>query len=100
MDRLYVCQYVVFIIRLILSYLPVHQLISLPSSPLTSVAVVELLGEGERQLGMPRGGCQTYVTGNVHFILSVEGKNVVHECKGELEYGLADGEVSMTILVL
>ena len=48
-------QYVVFIIRLILSYLPVHQLISLPSSPLTSVAVVELLGEGERP-GYAQGG--------------------------------------------
>ena len=58
MDRLYVCQYVVFIIRLILSYLPVHQLISLPSSPLKHWAVVELMGEGVTQLGLPRGAAR------------------------------------------
>ena len=38
------------------------------------------------------------MTGNVRFILSVEGKNVVHEFKGESEYGLSDGQVSMTVL--
>ena len=54
MDRFYVCQYVVFILKLILSYLPVHLINSLPSSPLKRVAVVELRWEGERQLGLPR----------------------------------------------
>ena len=53
--------------------IPVHQIISLPSSPLKRVTVVELKGEGGRRLGLPRG-CQMHVTGNVHFILSVEGK--------------------------
>ena len=48
MDRLYVCQYVVSILKLILPYLPVHQIISLPSFPLKRVAVVELRCEGER----------------------------------------------------
>ena len=47
MDRLYVCQYVDFILKIILSYLPVHQIISLPSSPLKRVAVVELRCEGD-----------------------------------------------------
>ena len=28
------------------------------------------------------------------------GKNVVRECMGEFEYGLSDGQVSMTILFL
>ena len=37
------CQYVVFILKLILSYLPVHLTCSLPSSPLSLLAdVVEL----------------------------------------------------------
>ena len=38
--------------------IPVHQLLSLPSSPLTHVAVVELVCEGERQLGMPSGAAR------------------------------------------
>ena len=82
-DRLYVCQYVVFILKLILSYLPVHLINSLPSSLLKHVAVVELRWEGERQLGLPGWAAKTYVTGNVHFV-----PNVVHECMGEFEHGL------------
>ena len=58
MDRLYVCQYVVFILKIILSYLPVHLINSLPSSPLKRVTVVELRWEGERQLGLPRGAAR------------------------------------------
>ena len=53
MDRLYVFQCVVFILKLILSYLPVHLINSLPFSPLKHVAVVELRWEGEQRLGLP-----------------------------------------------
>ena len=53
MDRLYVCQYVIFKLKLILSYLLVHLINSLPSSPLKCGAVVKLRWEGERQLGLP-----------------------------------------------
>ena len=53
MDRLYVCQYVVFKLKLILPYLPVHLINSLPSSPLKRVTVIELRWEGERRLGLP-----------------------------------------------
>ena len=42
--RFYVCQYIVFMMKLILSYLPVGLTYSLPSSPLKRVAVVELAG--------------------------------------------------------
>ena len=45
-DRLYVCQYVVFILK-ILPYLHVHLINYLPSSPLKHVTVVELRWEGE-----------------------------------------------------
>ena len=40
-----VCQYVVFILKLILSYLPVHLTYSLPSSPFSLLADVEELSE-------------------------------------------------------
>ena len=53
MDRLHVYQSVVFILKIILSYLPVHLINSLPSSPLKRVAVVDLRWEGERRLGLP-----------------------------------------------
>ena len=42
--RFYVSQYVVFMIKLILSYLPVCLTHSLLSSPLKHIAVVELMG--------------------------------------------------------
>ena len=49
-----VCQYVVFILKLILSYLPVHLTYSLPSSPLFLLADVEELSEnGWVSLGLP-----------------------------------------------
>ena len=70
MGRLYVCQYVVFILKIILSYLPVHLINSLPSSPLKRVAVVELRWEGERQLGLP--GWAARRTLQATFILYLE----------------------------
>ena len=49
-----VCQYVVFILKLILSYLPVHLTYSLLSSPLSLLAdVEELLEYGWVSLGLP-----------------------------------------------
>ena len=61
-----VCQYVVFILELILSYLPVHLTSSLPSSPRSLLANVEKLSScGEQCLGLRVGGCQMYVTGKV-----------------------------------
>ena len=38
--------------------IPLHQLISFPSSPLTHVSVVELECEGERRLGNLRGAAR------------------------------------------
>ena len=55
--RLNVCQYVVFIIKLILSYLPVRLTYSLPTSPLAYFffEVEELTRYCGSQLGLPMG---------------------------------------------
>ena len=47
-----------FILKIILSYLPVHLINSLPSSPLKRMAVIELRWEGERQMGLARGAAR------------------------------------------
>ena len=68
-----VCSF--FILKLILSCLPVHLTYSLPSSPRLLFADVEELSEsGERCLGIPMGGCQRYVTGSKHLFQRYGGK--------------------------
>ena len=69
--RLYVCQYGVFNLKLILSYLPVQLTYSLPSSPRIGVvvAVDKVMGK------VWNSWCwRAYDTGSVHFIPSVEVK--------------------------
>ena len=57
------------------------------------LTVVELRCEGWRLLGLP-DVCDRQRS----FYPKFRGKNVVHECKGEFEYGLSDGQViCMTI---
>ena len=58
-----VCQYVVFILKLIWSYLPVHLTYSLQSAPLSLLADVEELSEnGWVSLGLPRVAARQQVT--------------------------------------
>ena len=62
----YVCQYGVFILKLILSYLPAHLICSLPSSPLSPTIAVDLRIEGWVGVvpELPTCRCQMYVTGS------------------------------------
>ena len=52
--------------KLILSYLPVHQIFSLPSSPHSPAIAVDLRIEEQVCVGpeLPGSSCQTYVAGS------------------------------------
>ena len=70
-----VCQYVVFILKLILSYLSVHRTYSLPSSPLSLVANIEELSEKSECVWVCPGGWLPDARYRQHaFILSDGGK--------------------------
>ena len=85
----YVCQYGVFILKHILSYLPVHLICSPPSSPLSPTIAVDLRIEGLVCVGpeLPGGRCQTYVTGSKG-VSHWEWEKCLMSVSGRLSVGL------------
>ena len=90
-----------FIIKLILSYLPVRLTYSLPTSPLSPVfEVEELTGSCGSYLGLPVGAARHTIRA-ASIWLPMNGVKMLYMIVGVIRaWALSDVQVSMTILVL